>query len=891
MSTSHPTPSRLPSHDAAGSSETAPAKTNASTRIRRRNRMITSCLECRRRKLKCDRTHPCSNCSKATRDCVFLAPSLDSAARLKLTELKERMGSLERSLEEEVAGRRSQKASGAKEEPSSDASFATAEPLSSQSIPDDEKNLEPTLMATQDAVYEDEADDDVVDLGFQLGKMRLTDRLGGFFRPRLADELATSLDGDNADKNPSNAPDSSSGTSASFLNPGPTFIAPRSDMLFGLSNHDHALLDFLPTKAAADKLMQHYWEAVHPVARIVHRPSFEKRYEQFWEDVTHGIEPKPSIQAVVFAALFTAVVSMPQQTVLDDFGVSQQELVENFRLGTETALGKAHILRTTKIETLQAFVMYLEIPMCRDAISRAHSAMVGAAIRLAECMGLHRDPTEYNHPPVETHVRRLIWYQLCFLDIRTAEVQGPRPFIRREDYTTQFPLNLDDAALATGKSDDAQEWTDMTFARIRFECQEMIRAVYIDQIRLEKKTISVTQALGKIESFRKSMDAKYGPLLNGPQQTPIQRAAAVMMSLIINRLYILLLHRYHTNVMVKIPDRLRQVILSTGTQHLEDAIELETSPDLQRWNWYSRAYHNYHTALLLLMDVYYHPMRREADRIWRCLDYVYETPPAPLQPGMTRREMVEHRERKARMILTQLRDRMSVYRAMRKMKYPPAMADSHISLVTAASRDQLGPQAESNSEESTQDDADRALSTDAASHADVKTDTVPTPSAVFSTFLPGPDVQARVRQNRRTNQLPDAIAYQPFNAPVDYHSAQPPQPSPSQPLPSQASLNRDVRGPGMESEGPGSSDLGGHGLWFLPGAEAPAGTVTRAVTSEDLPMLDINWAEWDQLFPPHINDGNINLPPQSLSGRMNLEATAYPPFDPNRHDLPRNSFQ
>lgn len=46
-------------------------------RIRRRNRMITSCLECRRRKLKCNKSHPCTNCVKFTRDCVFLAPALD----------------------------------------------------------------------------------------------------------------------------------------------------------------------------------------------------------------------------------------------------------------------------------------------------------------------------------------------------------------------------------------------------------------------------------------------------------------------------------------------------------------------------------------------------------------------------------------------------------------------------------------------------------------------------------------------------------------------------------------------------------------------------------------------------------------------------------------------
>ena len=65
--------------------------------------MITSCLECRRRKLKCNKSHPCANCVKFTRDCVFLAPALDQASQLKLTEIKEKVGSLERLLERDVA--------------------------------------------------------------------------------------------------------------------------------------------------------------------------------------------------------------------------------------------------------------------------------------------------------------------------------------------------------------------------------------------------------------------------------------------------------------------------------------------------------------------------------------------------------------------------------------------------------------------------------------------------------------------------------------------------------------------------------------------------------------------------------------------------------------------
>jgi hypothetical protein len=44
-----------------------------------------------------------------------------------------------------------------------------------------------------------------------------------------------------------------------------------------------------------------------------------------------------------------------------------------------------------------------QLPTCLE-ISRAHSALVGMAIRLAECMGYHRDPAEYDFSPVDCQV-------------------------------------------------------------------------------------------------------------------------------------------------------------------------------------------------------------------------------------------------------------------------------------------------------------------------------------------------------------------------------------------------------------------------------------------------------------------------------------------------------
>jgi Fungal Zn(2)-Cys(6) binuclear cluster domain len=176
------------------SSQTASSQ---SPRVRRRNRIITSCLECRRRKLKCDKLHPCTNCTKFVRDCVFLAPALNSASQLKLAEIKEKMGRLERGLADEVANAKQEaRLPSNPGEPShekvnqetdaqhiakvgidlpGDLSPEQSDGDDNSHVLEDEKCLEPTPLAVLEAAYEDKeehADDDMLDLGVKMGKMR-----------------------------------------------------------------------------------------------------------------------------------------------------------------------------------------------------------------------------------------------------------------------------------------------------------------------------------------------------------------------------------------------------------------------------------------------------------------------------------------------------------------------------------------------------------------------------------------------------------------------------------------------------------------------------------------------------------------------------------------------
>jgi hypothetical protein len=146
-------------------------------RVRRRNRIIKSCLECRRRKLRCDKVQPCANCVKASRQCHFFAPNSDPAAQAKLAEVKEKMGILERSLEAELAQKRRNESQ-----------------YSDDDEDDEIHNLDPSQMAEDDAAfYEDEeANDDIVDLGIAMGKVRITERIGGLMRPKFSAEVNTS---------------------------------------------------------------------------------------------------------------------------------------------------------------------------------------------------------------------------------------------------------------------------------------------------------------------------------------------------------------------------------------------------------------------------------------------------------------------------------------------------------------------------------------------------------------------------------------------------------------------------------------------------------------------------------------------------------------------------
>ena len=98
---------------------------------------------------------------------------------MKLNEIKEKMGSLERVLEQDVAKKKAipHRTKRTLRDPSGELPGENDSNTENEDAgPDDEKDLEPTPLAVMDAAFEDDTNDDIIDLGIKMGKLRQVNR-------------------------------------------------------------------------------------------------------------------------------------------------------------------------------------------------------------------------------------------------------------------------------------------------------------------------------------------------------------------------------------------------------------------------------------------------------------------------------------------------------------------------------------------------------------------------------------------------------------------------------------------------------------------------------------------------------------------------------------------
>ncbi|SCO87111.1 probable C6 transcription factor [Fusarium oxysporum] len=394
-----------------------------------RMRVITACLTCRHRKVKCDHAQPvCSPCKKGNRVCTYTSPqSTSQSSRLSgnrvsrsnrqtgQDDIRSRLERLEQLLERALSG----------------GPAIPQHPADTTSNPEHPHSKHQGLGSSQNPQSETLSTDGY-DGALLLDGQGIRDvkmLLGGLSSDAPRESLPTIR---------SDSPFPFSGPSTDDLR----ILAPTSA--------DTCLI-----------LLDTFYPHVDLMTRIVHKPTLKRRLIQYI-DYTYGVNASSSddgeslaahsgedihtFEPLALAVFYSAVNSLSAEDVLLQFSVEKEALLSQFQHGVQIGLGREKFLTTPSIEVLQAFVLLLTCQSRENDMAKTWT-LFGLDHKMTLSQGLHRESSLFistGMDVVRVEIRRRLWHQICHLDYRSAESRGQEPTISDEDFTTFLPRNISD---------------------------------------------------------------------------------------------------------------------------------------------------------------------------------------------------------------------------------------------------------------------------------------------------------------------------------------------------------------------------------------------------------------------------------------------------------------
>lgn len=186
-------------------------------------------------------------------------------------------------------------------------------------------------------------------------------------------------------------------------------------------------------------------------AAILHRPTFLREYDRFWEDPAQT----PVMWLGLLFALFGAAIHF--QTVLDesdpqmhdpDYSSIATARMDFYREKVVQCLVLANYAKGPPytMETLLSYFV-LEYLRSRDTQSGVW-LVVGIIVRTAFKMGYHREPSRFpNISPFKAEMRRRMWTMIVRLDLMSSTAVGLPRMIQPSTYDIMQPRNLIDEDL------------------------------------------------------------------------------------------------------------------------------------------------------------------------------------------------------------------------------------------------------------------------------------------------------------------------------------------------------------------------------------------------------------------------------------------------------------
>lgn len=219
-----------------------------------------------------------------------------------------------------------------------------------------------------------------------------------------------------------------------------TDLFPRGDSPL---SHDRTIepemLEHVPTRRQSNILYKGFMSGVHAISPVVHPPTVLKLYQSFWEwfenrGHTRTPYPDPSFIPLLYAIWYGGSVTISLRTIHAEFNVENRAgLSEPFHDEVTRWLKKVSFPRSSTLHGLAAFLLVQTI-LSKEEEPLTSSLFISLALRVAQTMGLHRDPAQFGIPACEAETRRRVWWHIVHMDGVVAMSSGLPPLVSDENY-------------------------------------------------------------------------------------------------------------------------------------------------------------------------------------------------------------------------------------------------------------------------------------------------------------------------------------------------------------------------------------------------------------------------------------------------------------------------
>lgn len=141
--------------------------------------------------------------------------------------------------------------------------------------------------------------------------------------------------------------------------------------------------------------------------------------------------------------------------------------------------------------------------------------MIGLAVGRAIKLGLHRDGEVTGLPPFETEMRRRLWWQICTLDVQTAQDHRSDPCVLESCFNTKLPANISDFGLDPHMSRypaSRYERTEILPSLVRFEINYFSRQVVFSEKFVQENSytaLAYSRICKAIDLFQERVEKQY----------------------------------------------------------------------------------------------------------------------------------------------------------------------------------------------------------------------------------------------------------------------------------------------------------------------------------------------------------------------------------------------